>query len=77
MQNPDISYRDSLAEDYSGDREAYSLILANPPFTGSLDFESTAKNLLEIVKTKKTELLFHGPVPAAPQARRQSGGDCA
>lgn len=33
-------------------------MLANPPFAGSLDYENTAKNLLQIVKTKKTELLF-------------------
>ena len=38
--------------------EAYSLILANPPFAGSLDYDSTAKDLQKIVKTKKTELLF-------------------
>src|SRR5215467_14296529 len=36
----------------------YSLILANPPFAGALDYEQTAKNLQQIVKTKKTELLF-------------------
>ena len=58
MQNPNISYRDSLAEDHAGDAETYSLILANPPFAGSLDYESTAKGLLQVVKTKKTELLF-------------------
>ena len=58
VQNPTISYRDSLAEDHAGDAEACSLILANPPFTGSLDYESTAKDLLQVVKTKKTELLF-------------------
>ena len=58
LQNPTISYRDSLAEDHAGDAEAYSLILANPPFAGSLDYESTAKDLLQVVKTKKTELLF-------------------
>ena len=58
VQNPTISYRDSLAEDHAGDTEAYSLILANPPFAGSLDYESTAKDLLQVVKTKKTELLF-------------------
>ncbi len=58
VQNPTISYRDSLAEDHAGDAEAYSLILANPPFTGSLDYESTAKNLLQVAKTKMTELLF-------------------
>ena len=56
--NPTISYRDSLAQDYADDTEAYSLVLANPPFAGSLDYESTAKDLLQIVKTKKTELLF-------------------
>lgn len=58
VQNPSISYRDSLAEDYAGDAEAYSLILANPPFAGSLDYEGTAKGLLQVVKTRKTELLF-------------------
>ena len=58
VQNPDVSYRDSLAEDHAGDAEGYSLILANPPFAGSLDYEGTAKDLLQVVKTKKTELLF-------------------
>lgn len=58
VENPDIRYKDSLEEAHAGDAEAYSLILANPPFAGSLDYESTAKDLLQIVKTKKTELLF-------------------
>jgi len=58
VDNPAIEYRDSLAQDHAGDIEAYSLVLANPPFAGSLDYESTAKDLLQVVKTKKTELLF-------------------
>ncbi|MCX4387751.1 type I restriction-modification system subunit M [Micromonospora peucetia] len=59
VESPDIRYRDSLAENVSGeDSEKYSLILANPPFAGSLDYESTSKDLQRIVKTKKTELLF-------------------
>ncbi|MFL2778492.1 MAG: N-6 DNA methylase [Paracoccus marcusii] len=58
VENPDISYRDSLAEEHDTDAGAYSLILANPPFAGSLDYDTTAKDLLKIVKTKKTELLF-------------------
>ncbi|MBC2605628.1 type I restriction-modification system subunit M [Pelagicoccus albus] len=58
VENPDVRYKDSLEETHAGDSEAYSLILANPPFAGSLDYESTAKDLLQIVKTKKTELLF-------------------
>ena len=58
VEQPDISYRDSLSEGASGDAEKYSLILANPPFAGSLDAESVAKDLSRTVKTKKTELLF-------------------
>lgn len=58
VENPDIRYKDSLAQDHAGDEEKYSLILANPPFAGSLDYENTAKDLQAIVKTKKTELLF-------------------
>ena len=58
VEGPHIRYRDSLAQDHADDAEAYTLILANPPFAGSLDYESTAKDLQAIVKTKKTELLF-------------------
>lgn len=58
VENPDIQYRDSLAQDHVGEEEKYSLVLANPPFAGSLDYENTAKDLQQIVKTKKTELLF-------------------
>ena len=58
VENPDIRYKDSLAQADDDDAEKYSLILANPPFAGSLDYESTAKDLQQIVKTKKTELLF-------------------
>jgi type I restriction enzyme M protein len=47
-----------LAQADDDETEKYSLILANPPFAGSLDYESTAKDLQRIVKTKKTELLF-------------------
>ena len=62
IENPDIRYRDSLAQiDLAAagdDAELYTLVLANPPFAGSLDYESTAKDLQQVVKTKKTELLF-------------------
>jgi type I restriction enzyme M protein len=58
VENPDIVYRDSLAQDHAGEEEKYTLVLANPPFAGSLDVESVAKDLLQVVKTKKTELLF-------------------
>lgn len=58
IESPDIRYRDSLSEGASEDTERYTLILANPPFAGSLDYESTSKDLQRMVKTKKTELLF-------------------
>ena len=58
VENPDIRYRDSLAEPVRDDAESCTLILANPPFAGKLDYETTSKDLLQIVKTKKTELLF-------------------
>src|SRR5205823_4632044 len=58
VENPDIRYRDSLAQDHAGEEEKYTLVLANPPFAGSLDYENCAKDLLQIVKAKKTELLF-------------------
>src|SRR5699024_3816522 len=53
-----IEYRDSLSEGAAGDASQYTMILANPPFAGSLDYESTSKDLQSVVKTKKTELLF-------------------
>ncbi|GAB2329192.1 type I restriction-modification system subunit M [Streptomyces variabilis] len=58
VESPDIRNRDSLAESAAGEAERYSLILANPPFAGSLDYDATAKDLQAVVKTKKTELLF-------------------
>jgi len=54
---PNIDYRDSLSED-NKDVEKYTLVLANPPFKGSLDYESVSNDLLKVAKTKKTELLF-------------------
>ena len=57
IDNPCIEYRDSLS-DQNTDKNKYSLILANPPFKGSLDAESVSGDLLKVCKTKKTELLF-------------------
>ena len=54
---PDVKYQDSLSMDNT-DENKYSLCLANPPFSGSLDNNAVAKSLLAITRTKKTELLF-------------------
>ena len=57
IDNPYIEYRDSLS-DQNTDKSKYSLILANPPFKGSLDYDIVSTDLLKVCKTKKTELLF-------------------
>lgn len=72
VENPDIQYKDSLSEQNS-DYERYSLILANPPFKGSLNYDVVADDLLKVVKTKKTELLFL----ALFVRMLQNGGRCA
>lgn len=57
VEQPDLYDKSSLDEDYLvADR--YSLVLANPPFKGSLDSSTIAKSLSSVLKTKKTELLF-------------------
>lgn len=53
-----VERRDSLAEGVGADDGEFSLVLANPPFAGSVDAESIANDLTRMVKTKKTELLF-------------------
>ena len=57
IDNPCIEYKDSLS-DQNEDKNKYSLVLANPPFKGSLDYDIVSPDLLKICKTKKTELLF-------------------
>ncbi len=57
VDNPFIEYRDSLSSS-NGDRDKYSIILANPPFKGSLDKSIIANDLAKICSTTKTELLF-------------------
>ena len=57
VESPFIEYRDSLS-DQNLDTDKYSIILANPPFKGTLDADSVSADLLKVTKTKKTELLF-------------------
>jgi type I restriction enzyme M protein len=60
IDHPQLIGRDALSEANADERDKYSLILANPPFKGSLDYDSVESSLLKTVKTKKTELLFLG-----------------
>jgi len=57
VENPTIERADSLSEGHPG-LDEYTLVLANPPFAGSLDDETVSKDLQKVVKTRKTELLF-------------------
>jgi len=60
IESPNLIGKDALSESNADIRNEYSLILANPPFKGSLDFDSVEGSILKTVKTKKTELLFLG-----------------
>ncbi|AGK96695.1 type I restriction-modification system subunit M [Clostridium pasteurianum] len=57
VNNPNIEYKDSLSE-VNIDKDKFTLVLANPPFKGSLDYEAVSADLLKVTKTKKTEILF-------------------
>lgn len=63
VAQPDIHYQDTLSQRFKERfpqeaQEGFDVILANPPFKGSLDEEDVSPDLLRTVKTKKTELLF-------------------
>jgi len=57
VDNPNVQWRDSLSRDNTEAGE-YTLIVANPPFKGSLAEDEVAPDLLRVCDTKKTELLF-------------------
>jgi type I restriction enzyme M protein len=63
VEQPSVNYQDTLSNSFPERfpklaTEAFDLVLANPPFKGSLDYEDVHPSLLKVVKTKKTELLF-------------------
>jgi type I restriction enzyme M protein len=65
VAEPDVHYQDTLSQSFEerhpkASKGVFDLILANPPFKGSLDEQDVAPDLLRVVKTKKTELLFIG-----------------
>ena len=58
IENPNIEYKNAIGEE-NEDKNKFTLVLANPPFKGSVDLETIAKDLLALTnKSKKTELLF-------------------
>lgn len=57
ITNPHIDYQDSLSKQNEL-ASRYDVILANPPFTGTVDAESINDNLKAVCNSKKTELLF-------------------
>ena len=68
VENPDIRYRDSLAQDHAGEEEKYTLVLANPPFAGSLDYENTAKDLLADRQDEEDRAALPRAVPATARS---------
>jgi type I restriction enzyme M protein len=73
IENPNLIGKDALSENNGDLRDAYTLILANPPFKGSLDYDGVETSILNMVKTKKTELLFLGLM----LRMLKTGGRCA
>jgi type I restriction enzyme M protein len=73
IEHPNLVSKDALSESNIGMTDQFSLILANPPFKGSLDYDSVESGILKRVKTKKTELLFLGLMLRA----LKTGGRCA
>lgn len=54
---PDVRYLDAVSQKNQVSSK-FDVVLANPPFTGSVDVEDINKGLRAIVDTKQTELLF-------------------
>ncbi|MDL5511731.1 class I SAM-dependent DNA methyltransferase [Arenibacter sp. M-2] len=73
IENPNLVKNDALSESAGDLRNKYSLILANPPFKGSLDYDAVENSILKTVKSKKTELLFLGLI----LRMLKKGGRCA
>jgi type I restriction enzyme M protein len=60
IENANLKDVDSLSEANTDFTEQATLVLANPPFKGSLDYDAVDAKILRVVKSKKTELLFLG-----------------
>ena len=73
IENPTLIGKDALSESNADVRDQFSLILANPPFKGSLDYDGVESSILKVVKSKKTELLFLGLM----LRMMKTGGRCA
>lgn len=73
IENPNLIGKDALSESNGDIRDKFSLILANPPFKGSLDYDGVETSILKVVKSKKTELLFLGLM----LRMMKTGGRCA
>lgn len=73
IESPNLMKNDALSESAGDIRSKFSLVLANPPFKGSLDYDAVESSILKTVKSKKTELLFLGLM----LRMLQTGGRCA
>lgn len=57
ITRPEVKWQDSISKN-NEIKDRYDLILANPPFTGTVDEENINPALTRMAATKKTELLF-------------------
>lgn len=73
IDSPKLTKGNALGESMADIRDQYTLILANPPFKGALDYDVVEGSILNVVKSKKTELLFL----ALMLRMLKKGGRCA
>ncbi|MCA0933244.1 type I restriction-modification system subunit M [Lutimonas saemankumensis] len=73
IEGPNLIKNNALSESLADIRDQYTLILANPPFKGALDYDAVEGSILKTVKSKKTELLFLGLM----LRMLKTGGRCA
>jgi type I restriction enzyme M protein len=72
ISDPEVDYKDSVSKQ-NAISDKFTMILANPPFKGTVDAESINDNLKAVTNTKKTELLFL----ALFLRMLKKGGQCA
>jgi type I restriction enzyme M protein len=77
IEDPKIEARDSLSEDYAGVEEAFTMILANPPFKGSVEQSTIAKDLSQHHQNHEDGAAVYCPIFAAAEDGGTGGGDCA
>ncbi len=58
IEEPAVERHDALSKEAGKVRDRFSLVLANPPFSGTFDSDNLAPDLAKAPSSKKSEVLF-------------------